>query len=406
MIPRTTRMYRWLMWNLASRPYVGTWLKWSHRFEKTPDSDPFPGPPFVLTANHANFFDPWFVGYYSTHPVAYMSADDAFRSGPITRWYLRSIGTFGKKKGGSDFRAMKKTLGLLESNYPVCIFPEGQASWDGETQPLYRGVEKIVKRVGCPVVTINLRGNYLSNAYWMRRRRRGRIVMSIRTLSREYVAGNTPEKIFETIRGHLRHDDIKDPRNREAAFRGGGLAEGLERLVWMCPRCRAEDEMVCEGNEARCRGCGGVWRIDPYCGITTVSGADDGLGDLKDWTDRQKERVKERIAERSGGAAITATEPLRMETEDSRGVFVPAGVGKLSLSGESLLFEPREPAGRPVELPVEALDHYVIQRRDIFECSAGGILYRFVFDHQSPWKWLQYVRYLKGYEQIEKRGFY
>ncbi|MBD3321568.1 MAG: hypothetical protein GF350_10790, partial [Chitinivibrionales bacterium] len=131
--------YRWFMWNILSRPFVGGYLKPSYNHSLAPGSDRYPPPPFIVISNHNTFFDPWIIGSYCHSPFAIMCNDDAFRGPALQSWYLNSIGAFPKKKGSSDFAAMKKTITLLKAGYPVCIFPEGQTSWDGETQLIYKG---------------------------------------------------------------------------------------------------------------------------------------------------------------------------------------------------------------------------------------------------------------------------
>ena len=141
-------IYRWILWNLFSRfIFVEMILRPKYRFRRSNASHQYPKAPFIIIANHGTFFDPWIVGGFSITPVNYMANDDGFRDGLITRWYLKSIGAFPKKKGASDYRAMKTTLDLLRKKSPVCIFPEGQTTWDGETQLLYPGIEKLVKKV-------------------------------------------------------------------------------------------------------------------------------------------------------------------------------------------------------------------------------------------------------------------
>jgi len=147
----------------------------SNNFFRSSGSEALPKPPFVIVSNHGTFFDPWIIGYFSRYPFAIMCNDDAFRGSPITRWYLNSIGAFPKKKGASDFKAMKKTMSSLAAGRPVCIFPEGQTSWDGETQLLYKGIEKIIRHGRVPLVMVRMSGNFLTKPWWADRIRKGRI---------------------------------------------------------------------------------------------------------------------------------------------------------------------------------------------------------------------------------------
>ena len=43
-------------------------------------------------------------------------------------------------------------------------------------------------------------------------------------------------------------------------------------------------------------------------------------------------------------------------------------------------------------------------QKDIFEITYEGTDYRFHMNGKSPMKWLMFVRYLNGFEEIEKLG--
>jgi len=113
MTNRPLYLYRWIMWNVFSRTFVWCYLWFLYRFRKSKDSHKIPKPPFVIVSNHGTFFDPWIIGGFSRHPFAIMCNDEAFTRGAVSRWYLNSIGAFPKRKGASDFRAMKKTMSQL-----------------------------------------------------------------------------------------------------------------------------------------------------------------------------------------------------------------------------------------------------------------------------------------------------
>ena len=244
--------YRWVMWNIFSRVFVRCYLWPLYHFRKSKDSQKIPRPPFVIVSNHGTFFDPWIIGCYSRHPFAIMCNDEAFSRGPVSRWYLNSIGAFPKKKGASDFKAMKKTISLLSAGYPVCIFPEGQTSWDGETQLIYQGIEKIVRHSGAGLVLTRVTGNFLTKPWWADFIRKGRIIVTYKTLGPEQIEALSDDELFNAMRAFIAHNDIKDPANGDALFSGCRLAEGLERFMWMCMGCGAEDTIAMSGDTICC----------------------------------------------------------------------------------------------------------------------------------------------------------
>lgn len=363
-------------------------------------SDRIPGAPFIMVSNHGTFFDPWIVGCLSLPPLSIMMNDDGFRSGPVTRWYLKSIGTFPKKKGAHDFKAMKTTIQLLREGYSVLIFPEGQTTWDGETQPIYGGIEKIIKKIRCNVVIMHLEGNFLSKPWWAESYRKGRVHIGIKVIDPKEIDGMSDEKLLETIKTSIYNNDIKNPVNLGAGFKGRNLALGLERFVWMCMECGSEDTLETFGNTIACTKCKNAWTVDPCCRLSVNSPGVSSPGDLKDWAEWHKERVKSRLASAGDGQVITASENVVMQTEGENQEFADMATGRLVLTKKEIRFH----GEKEMFFPLENVADCVIQKKDIFEFMCEDKYYRFVFKKHSPMKWVYYLRYIGGYEEVERRG--
>ena len=394
------RCYQWILWNILTRfIFINFFLKKAFPFYHTPDSQPFPKAPFLVVANHGTFFDPWIIGSYTHSPLGIMTNDDGFREGMVTKWYLKSIGAFPKKKGASDYRAMKKTLSLLRNGIPVCIFPEGQTTWDGETQLLHTGIEKLLQRAKCPLVTVRLQGNFLMKPWWAHRKRSGRILTTVTVHSPETLSKLSGEEIFNLIKRSIYQNDIKDPKNIAAAFSGSDCALGLERFVWICLNCSAEDTLETCGNRITCSSCGNFWEIDAYGRLSAPSAESTSCNDLKDWAELHKIRVKEMISRKP--EVLTRSDCVVLQQEGEQHLFTDTDTGTITLSPETLRFQ-----GKAVDLlwPIGGIEEYVIQKKDLFEFRYGEQYFRFVFSGKSPLKWIFYIRYLKGFEQCEKQG--
>ena len=398
------KSFHWL-WYISTRPFIWLYIDRIYHPKEVAGSARMPKPPFIMLSNHGTFFDPWLVGRYSMHPVFYMCNDDAWRAGKVTQTYLTSIGAYPKKKGGVDYRALKTTLRLLDSRAPVCIFPEGQTSWDGETQLIYRGLEKLIRKARVPVVLFNLCGNFLIKPWWARTRRSGRVLIVRSVLDVDSISQMDDDGLFQAIKDGIYHNDIKDERNRQVKFTGERLAEGLERFVWICVHCGAEDTLITTDDEVACKTCGRRWRIDAYCRLSPLSDDTQSLDDLKDWSDMHRDKVLGKISSAGSGDTLTESKGVVLQTlADDGYTFMDRASGTLGLRKDQLSFVSQ--SGDTVELKVpcsEAKDT-VVQKKDIFEFRHNDTYYRFVFDHHSPMKWVYYLRYLKGYHESEERG--
>ena len=402
---RLLYLYRWIMWNIGSRLFVRFYLGPLYHFTKSKDSKPLPKPPFIIVSNHGTFFDPWIIGYYSRYPFAIMCNDEAFSRGPVSRWYLSSIGAFPKKKGASDFRAMKKTVSLLSHGYPVCIFPEGQTSWDGETQLIYKGIEKIARRCNASLVLTRITGNFLTKPWWADVIRKGRISVTYDVVTPEGMKDLSDDELFSIMKSYIAHNDIKDPANTPKIFSGVNLALGLDRFVWMCASCSAEDTLLTTGDQIRCASCGSAWTIDAVCKLTPGNPGGHHIGDLHDWSQWHRAQVLAKIKSTAANAALTTSAGVLLRTGKNNSSFADAGVGTMSLTPQTLAFSFDNNYAPAASFPVKDIETVVIQKRDIVEFGYKGLLYRFVFSRHSPMKWIYYLRYLRGYEKYEEQGF-
>lgn len=386
-----------------TRIVILLYLRPRFRFRMAPGSDRLPPRPYLIISNHGTFFDPWLIGGFSVHPFSYMCNDDAFRASAFVKWYLNVIGAFPKKKGAQDYRAMKETLRRLKDNMPVCIFPEGQTTWDGRTQLIYKGLEKLVRRARVPLVTYQLCGNFLTRPWWARSWRSGRVQISMRVLSVDEIDRLTDDQLFEAMKAGISHDEIHDPRN-QGVFSGTALAEGLERFLWLCPDCATEDRLTTSGDLLSCEHCGASWSVNALCCFTRHQGVAGGPEDLTQWSDLQRERVAAKIKD-SAQKVLTKSASLGLYTLAADGYsFVKTGDGELSLTADALRFEFSN-GMQALEFRLDECGDFVVQKKDIFECRYQSTSLRFQFDHHSPMKWVWYCRYLTGFEENERRGW-
>ena len=395
--------FRYLYWGL-SRIFVYIYIRPKFNLVNDKISDPIPKPPFIMVSNHATFFDPWIVGHYSKYPVSIMNNEDAFHAPWIIRWYLKNIGTFPKKKGGADYKAMKTTLKRLGLGYPVLIFPEGQTTWDGATQPVYSGIEKIIKRSNVHLVMMNVKGNFLSKPWWADTYRKGKVRVKCKVLSVEHIKTLSEQKLLETIIKYITNNEILDEQNQKIEFRGEQLACGLERFAWICRNCQSEDTLSTNGNTISCSYCSGSWTIDSHFRLSPLQKETAGINNLYDWAVWHKEKTLEKINRTIKDEIITQNDTVIFCDISFNGKFIALAEGILSLSKETLSFVATQKE-KSFSLPVKDISDYVYQRKDVFECRCNNKSYRFRILGHSPMKWVYYLRYLNGYEKFEQRGY-
>src|SRR5690349_14319145 len=98
--------------------------------------------PVILASNHASNIDPPVVGTCIWRPCAFMAKEELFEN-KLFGWFNRNLYAFPVKRGTGDRGALKKALEILESGWPLVMFPEGTRSETGEMMVPELGVAMI-----------------------------------------------------------------------------------------------------------------------------------------------------------------------------------------------------------------------------------------------------------------------
>jgi 1-acyl-sn-glycerol-3-phosphate acyltransferase len=137
--------------------------------------------PCLLFANHQSAFDPLLVQGVCPRPMATMTKSTQFSSQPF-RWVLTTCEAFPTRRYRVDAQAIRILLRNLERGAIVCLYPEGERSWDGRLQPLRPGAVRIALKAGVPVIPVGIEGMFDVWPRWLSRpRSRGPVHLRIGT---------------------------------------------------------------------------------------------------------------------------------------------------------------------------------------------------------------------------------
>ncbi len=112
----------------------------------------------LLAPNHVTFVDGLLLVASVPREIRFLAEESYFRrwwSGPV----LRAIGAIPVSAGGGPrvvLRALREAGAHLAAGHVVCIFPEGQLTRTGSMQAFRRGMERIARGRGAPIVPVHL----------------------------------------------------------------------------------------------------------------------------------------------------------------------------------------------------------------------------------------------------------
>ena len=244
------RKRRWkLLWHLAHR-----FLTRRFRLEAEPCT--LDGPCLVVS-NHVTTWDPLLLSMsFPDKPIRFVASEHIFRHGLVSRLLNWLVAPIPRKKAASGADTVMASLHALKAGDSVCIFAEGDASWDGLTHPVFPATGKLARMAGVPLVTYRLEGGYLSLPRWSKKLRRGKM--------RGVIVGVYPPETLKAMKGpeitalidrDLFEDAWARQRQEHIPYRGKDRAEGIERGFFLCPKCGGLGTARGAGDRVRC-ACG------------------------------------------------------------------------------------------------------------------------------------------------------
>jgi hypothetical protein len=327
-----------------------------------------------------------------------MMNEDGFKGSGFQRWYLENVGAFPKKKGLSDIGAMKKSISEIRAGYPIMVFPEGQTSWDGETQPIYPGTEKIAKKLNIPLVVIRVEGNFVAHPWWADFGRKGQVSVIVKTVKIDEVKEKTADELRNEILDHIRNNDVKKTKNNK--FTGKNLTSGMNNIIFLCPICSANEKLIFDENKITCRDCKKdfVFNANLY-----LENPENEVDNFYEWVKLQKKFVKDSLQNAVKDEVLCESNFVRLIQNDYKGRVTTLDIGKMKILKDKLLFLGDSAT---IEIAAEDITVPVFYQNNIIQLEYPKGELKFMFLNSPMMKTLYFLRELTGYSKTEKQGFF
>jgi len=127
--------------------------------------------PFLLLCNHQSNLDPILIQGVTPRPVHAMAKSTQFAV-PIAGRIIQTLLSFPVRRYQVDPQAVRMSLRFLRQGRGVCIYAEGERSWDGRLQKPRRGTIRLALKAGVPVIPCVITGSYDAWPRWDHRIRR------------------------------------------------------------------------------------------------------------------------------------------------------------------------------------------------------------------------------------------
>ena len=159
----------WKFIRVVAKPFIKILFKFEYEIA------PAIKGPYLVVSNHTTDLDPAFLGISFPPQMYFVASEHVYRSGILGVFLKWAFEPIAKIKGSSDAATVLKMLRYLRSGKNVCLFPEGNRSFNGKTGEIIEATGKLVKASNASLVTYKITGGYFTTPRWGKGIRKGKV---------------------------------------------------------------------------------------------------------------------------------------------------------------------------------------------------------------------------------------
>lgn len=255
------RHVRWWRFAKILWPYLKR--KYGLCFDKVPEIEG----PYLVLANHSTTLDSVIMSMNFKKHMYFVASEHVYRRGWKSKLLYHFFEPIAKMKGSSDTLTVMKTIRSLREGKNVCIFAEGNRSWNGKSDPslLTPALGKLVKTCKSALVTYKIEGGYFADPRWGFTKRTGWVHEGVvNVYTKEGIQQMSNEEIVDIIKKDISNNDYETQAKNPVRYKGKRLAEGLEIAMCVCPECQSIGKLTSKNDTITCTACNTSTKYTEY----------------------------------------------------------------------------------------------------------------------------------------------
>ena len=256
-----------------------------------------PETPSLVLMNHNSDYDPIFAGIIFRDHLYFVTSEHLIGQTFFGRLIRFIFDPIIRVKGTTESRAAREILTTIRKGMNVCLFAEGDRSYNGETGYISPATGKLVKRSGAALVTYKLRGGYFSTPRWAKGIRRGLIKGEVVNFySKKQVESLSNEEISSIIAKDLYVNAYEDQSTYNVRYIGNKkeYAVGIELALYICPRCKRIGTIKSSTSRFYC-DCGLEMQYTEDGWIEGINGESSEFNSILEWDRWQLKELSDRL---------------------------------------------------------------------------------------------------------------
>ena len=332
--------------------------------------------PCIVLCNHGSFYDFLFAGKLIKNTQPHFIVARMYFHHKKLAWIASRTGAFPKSMFTTDIENSKNCLKVILGKGVLAMMPEARLSTVGKFEGIQETTYKFIQKMNVPVYTIKSSGAYLAKPKWGDKIRRGALIETeLNLLLDDGQAKNmTCQEIKDKVENALRYDEWQWlEEHPEVKYKHKTLAEGVENVLCICPKCLKRYCLTTKGKTITCQCCGLNVEMDNRYGLSGVE-----FKNIAEWYEWQTQQFRKEI-ETKNDFCLKAKVELRHLSKDGKSCTRYGGKGTCILTKEGLKYSGTDD-GLIVEKMFEMKNIYRILfgAGEDFEIYDGNEIYYFV----------------------------
>lgn len=260
--------------------------------------------PCLVLMNHSSFIDLKIASRLLVfRPFHVVCTSDGFVG---KKRLMRLIGCIPTRKFMMDVTLVRDMVYVVrELRSSILMFPEASYSFDGTQTPLPESLGKCLKLLKVPVVMIRTNGAFARDPLYNNLQlRKVRVSAEVEyLLSPKDIEERSAEELNDILRKKFTFDYFRWQQDNRIMIKEPFRADGLNRMLYKCPHCKAEGQMVGKGIQIACGHCGKTYELTEYGYLQATSLEKENgapiteFTHIPDWYRWQRECVRQELTE-------------------------------------------------------------------------------------------------------------
>lgn len=253
--------------------------------------------PCLILMNHSSFIDLKIaVSVFYHRPMNIVCTSDGFVG---KAWLMRHLGCIPATKFVSDFAMVKDMKYALDQlGTSILMYPEASYSFDGTVTDLPASVGKSLKFLKVPVVMVKTYGAFSRDPLYNNLQLRDvKVSAEVKyLLSPEEIASKTVNELNAILKQEFTFDNFRWQIRNKVRISEPFRADYLNRVLYRCPHCGQEGQMLGKGTTIRCEACGKTYELTEYGELRALEG-ESAFSHVPDWYTWERSEVQREIVE-------------------------------------------------------------------------------------------------------------